>query len=404
MKFNYIAITETGKEETGVVEASNSSEAKKILLTKGLTLLSVKSLEREKKIGLIIPFLGGISFLDRILFAKNLALMIKAGLSLGESLAIIKEQTKSRKFKQILDAVIKSINSGHSLADSLARHPRAFDALYINMIKIGEESGTLEENLESLSLRLEKSHQLRNKVKAAMIYPSIIIIATLVLSVGIIFFVLPKIIPIFKTFDIQLPLTTRILIWFTENIQSYGLFVLVGIMALLAILSLLSRVKAVRFLIHKLTLKLPIIGSITRDVNLAYFSRTLGVLLKSGVPIIHALDITRITSGNLIYQKELKEVTKEVKKGKSISNYLQQRESVFPLMVSRMVGVGERTGNLEETLIYVGNFYEGEIDRATKSLSTILEPILLLIIGTVVGFIALAIITPIYEITHGLYK
>jgi len=345
MKFTYIARTKIGKAETGIVEAPNSLEAKKILLARDLILLSIRPVERRGKMGFVIPFFEGIPFLDKVLFAQHLALMIKVGLPLGESIATIREQTRSRKFKKILDEIIRSINSGHSLADSLARHPQVFNTLYVNIIKVGEESGTLEENLERLSLQLEKSYQLRNKVKAAMVYPSIILISIIVLSAGIIFFVLPKIIPIFKAFDIPLPLATSVLIWFTENIQNYGLFILIGIVALVVILNLLSRVKPVKFLIHKF----------------------------------------------------------EIKRGKSISDYLKKKEKIFPSMVSRMVGVGEKTGNLEETLIYVGNFYEGELDRSTKSLSTILEPILLLIIGLVVGFIALAIITPIYEITRGLH-
>ncbi|KPJ71355.1 hypothetical protein AMJ50_02595 [Parcubacteria bacterium DG_74_3] len=403
MKFTYIARTKIGKAETGIVEAPNSLEAKKILLARDLILLSIRPVERRGKMGFVIPFFEGIPFLDKVLFAQHLALMIKVGLPLGESIATIREQTRSRKFKKILDEIIRSINSGHSLADSLARHPQVFNTLYVNIIKVGEESGTLEENLERLSLQLEKSYQLRNKVKAAMVYPSIILISIIVLSAGIIFFVLPKIIPIFKAFDIPLPLATRVLIWFTENIQNYGLFILIGIVALVVILNLLSRVKPVKFLIHKFTLKLPIIGSMTKDINLAHFSRTLGVLLKSGVPVVSALNITQTTLGNLLYQRELEGVAEEIKRGKSISDYLKKKEKIFPSMVSRMVGVGEKTGNLEETLIYVGNFYEGELDRSTKSLSTILEPILLLIIGLVVGFIALAIITPIYEITRGLH-
>ena len=344
-----------------------------------------------------------ISFLDKILFAKHSALMIKAGLPLRDSVVTIQEQSKSKKFKKVLDDVIKSIDNGQTLAASLSRHPRVFGPLYINMIRVGEESGTLEGNLRHLALQLEKSHELREKVKAAMLYPLIVLTAVIVLSAALVFFVLPKILPIFKTFDIELPLATRVLIRFTEITQNYGLFIFIGSIALVVILFLVSRIRKVKFLIHKITLKLPIIGSISQKLNISHFSRTLGVLLESGVPVVSALDITQATLRNLVYQKELEEIAEQVKKGKSISDYLTKRETVFPLMVSRMVGVGERTGSLEEALLYLGNFYEGEVDRSTKSLSTILEPILLLIVGAAVGFIALAIITPIYEITRGLH-
>lgn len=350
-----------------------------------------------------IPLLNRVPFSEKVLFTKNLALMIKAGLPLRESVTTIQEQSKSKTFKKILDDVTKSIDNGQSLAASLSRHPGTFDSLYVNMIRVGEESGTLEENLEHLTTQLEKSYELRSKVKAAMIYPSFILIAVIALSAGLILFVLPQIIPVFRTFDIKLPLATRVLIGFVDMTQNYGLFILIGIVALVVVLFSISRIRIVKLLIHKITLKLPIVGSISRNVNLSHFSRTLGVLLKSGLPVVSALEITQTTLGNLVYQEELKGATVQIQKGKPISDYLKEKEAVFPLMVSRMIGVGEKTGNLEETLIYLGNFYEIEVDRSTKTLSTVLEPILLLIIGAAVGFIALAIISPIYEITRGLH-
>jgi len=351
---------------------------------------------------LIIPFFDRIPFLDKYFFAKHLSLMIKAGLTLHESVAIIQEQSRSKKFKKILDNVLKNIESGRSLAISLSRHPRVFDKFYINIIKVGEESGTLGENLEYLALQLEKSNELRNKVKAAMIYPLIILSALILLTIGVIFFVLPKIIPLFKTLVIELPLATKVLIRFTEITQSYGFYVLIGVIVSGVILFLLFRTRLIKTLIHRTILKIPLVGSILRNFYLSYFGRTLGILLKSGLPLIRALDVTQVTLGNLTYQKELEQVTEEVKKGRSISDYLGERRAVFPLIVSRMVGAGEKTGSLEETLLYLGNFYEAEVDRATKNLSSVIEPIILVIVGAGVAFIALAIISPIYELTRAL--
>lgn len=344
-----------------------------------------------------------VSFLDKTLFAKHLALMIKSGLPLRESVATIQGQSKSKNFKKILGKVIKSIDNGQSLAESLSRHSRVFDPFYINMIRIGEESGTLEENLSYLVSQLKKSYELRKKIQAAMLYPAIILTAVTVLGTGLIFFVLPKIVPVFKTFNIELPLTTRILIRFTEIVQDYGLSILIGIGVLTTVLFLISRFRKVKFLIHRISLKIPVVGSISRNVNISNLSRTLGILLKSGLPLVAALNITQETLGNLVYQKELEKTAVEVQKGKAISSYLKKREAVFPLMVSRTVEVGEKTGNLEETLLYLGDFYDAEVDRSTRTLSTVLEPILLLTVGIAVGFVVLAIITPIYEITRGLH-
>lgn len=358
---------------------------------------------KSKKIEFTIPFLETVSFLDKVILAKHLALMIKAGLPIRESIATIQEQSKSRTFKKILDGVIKSIDNGQSLADSLARYPQIFNPLYISMIKVGEESGTLEENLEHLALQLEKGYELKKKVQTAMLYPSIVLTAVIILSIGLIFLVLPKFIPIFKALKIELPLTTRILIQFIEITKKYGLTILSGIAFLLAALFLISRIRKVKFFLHKVVLRLPFLGVISKNVTLSHLSRTLGTLLKSGVPLINALNITETTLGNLVYQKELARLKEGVQGGKSISDQVRKKEALFPPMVSRMLGVGEKTGNLEETLLYLGNFYEVEIDRTTRIFSTILEPILLLIMGVLVGFIALAIISPIYEITRGLH-
>ncbi|MFH1462512.1 MAG: type II secretion system F family protein [bacterium] len=343
-----------------------------------------------------------VSFLDKIIFTKNLSLMIKAGLPIWEGLTIIKEQSNNKSFKKILDKIAKDVNNGQPLAVSLSRHPGVFDDLYINMIKIGEESGTLEESLSRLSLQLEKSFQLKEKIKMAMIYPAIIMAAVVILGAALAFFILPKIIPVFKALDIQLPLATRILIGFTEVAQNYGLFIMFSLFFLAAAFAFLLRLRAVKFFFDKLVLILPIVGPISRNIILSNSSRTLGILLKSGIPVVSALKITQNSLTNLVFQKELKGAEDEVKKGKTISNYLKKKEKVFPLMVSRMVAVGEKTGNLEETLSYISDFYEAEVDKSAKNLSTVFEPILLLIVGLAVGLIAIAIISPIYEITRGL--
>lgn len=349
-----------------------------------------------------VSFFGRISYLDKVFFIKHLSLMIKSGLPLRESLIIIQEQTKKRKFKKVLGDIIENIDRGRSLSYSLARYPNIFGSFYINMIKVGEDSGTLEENLNYLVAQLEKNYALRQKMIAAMIYPAIILMAIIIIGSLITYFILPKITDIFKVFKIEIPLATRILIYFTQIITNYGFFILVGVVFLFLILSLISRIKAVKTLFYKLTLNLPILGSMVRNINLVYFTRSLGILLKSGVPLINALDITKTTLSNIIYQKKIEELIEKVKEGKPISDFLKEERAVFPSVFSRMIGVGEKTGSLEETLIYLGNFHESELDRSLKTFTTIFEPFLLLFVGLVIGFVALAIISPIYEVTRGL--
>lgn len=351
-----------------------------------------------------VSFFGRISHLDKVFFIKHLSLMIKSGLPLRESLIIMKEQTKKRKFKNVLDDIIENINRGRSLSYSLACHPKVFDSFYVNMIKVGEDSGTLEESLNHLVGQLEKNYELRQKTLAAMIYPAIILIAIIVVGFFMTYFILPKITDVFKVFKIKIPLATRILIYFSQIISNYGLLILGAIALLVFTLSLISRLKPVKTLFHKISLNIPILGRMIKNMNLVYFTRSLGILLKSGVPLISALDITKATLSNVIYKKNLEELMERVKQGKPLSDFLQEKESLFPSVLSRMIGVGEKTGSLEETLMYLGNFHESELDRSLKTFTTIFEPFLLLVVGLVIGFVALAIISPIYEVTRGLYS
>ncbi|MDD4830916.1 MAG: type II secretion system F family protein [Candidatus Pacebacteria bacterium] len=347
-------------------------------------------------------FLNKVSSLDKILFAKDLSLMVKSGLPIREAVSVIREQTDSKYFRKVLDDIIKNVNNGQPLSYALSLYPNIFDSLYVNMIKVGEESGCLEENLNYLILQIEKSQSLQGKVKAAMVYPAFILGAVSILGFALIRFVLPEILPVFSSLKIELPLMTRILISFTNFLENYGLYLLIGIVFFVFIITFIVRLRPIKFLIHKITLKVPIFGSIVRNVNLAYFSRTLGLLLKSGMPIVSALEIIQKTSGNLVFQSEIKKLSSETKKGKLLSDYLKSRQNIFPKMTSRIIGVGERTGRLEETLLYLGEFYDIEVDRTTKQLSSIIEPVLLIIIGLTVGVISLGIISPIYEITRGL--
>jgi len=343
-----------------------------------------------------------VSHLDKLLFAKHLSVMIKAGLPLREGVDIIRDQTKSRGFKKILADTIKHLKNGETLASSLSRHKRVFSDLFINMIKMGEESGNLEKNLEYLAEQMEKTFTLRRKVVAAMIYPGIILVSTFGLGTGLSVFVLPKLIPLFRSLKVDLPWSTRALLWITQFIQDYWLFVVLGVILIVVFLVLVSRIRMVKLFNHTILLRLPVAGSISKNLNLALFSRTLGVLIKSGVSIVQALDITSTTLGNVVYQKQVKEVSLRIQKGKTISSYFKTKKRLFPATFSRMIEVGEKTGNLENSLMYLAVFYEKEVDNTTQKLSTILEPILLVVIGFVVAFIAISIITPIYEITSGL--
>lgn len=403
MKFNFIAKTKIGKDASGTIEAFDLLEAKNILLGRKLIITSITPLKELPMRWLSPSFFGKVSLLEKVIFAKHLSLMIKGGLPLRESIVVIKEQSKNRKFKRALDDILASINSGRSLSYALSFHPGIFDGFYVNMIKMGEETGVLEGNLKSLADQLEKNYELRKKITAAMVYPGIIFSSVIVLGSSITFFILPKITDVFKDFRITLPLPTRILISLVDIAKDYGLFILGGTFFLFLTLSFIYRIRVVKSFFHRNVLKLPLFGSINKNMSLVYFNRNLGILLKSGAPLMSALGVVRTTLSNITYQKEIEKIIERVRGGKPISEYLKEKEKLFPSMISRMINVGEKTGNLEEILLYLGDFYEIEVDRAVKILSTILEPIILLIIGLVIGFVAMAIITPIYEVTGSLH-
>jgi type IV pilus assembly protein PilC len=402
MKFNYIAQTKKGEGKTGVIDASGLEEAKKRLLEEDLVLLSIEPIIKRKKAIIVIPFISRVSFLDKFLFVKHLAMMIKTGLPLREAIVEIKEQTRSKKFKKVLDDIISQVDNGKSLADSLSRHPAVFDELFVNLIKAGEASGTLEDNLKYLALQLEKAHDLGKKIKAALLYPALILISTFGLVAALALFIMPKLIPLFESFDIELPLPTRILLWLIRIIQNYSLFVIFWVLFLALVFIFISRLRSVKTINHRIILKLPLIRKLNKNINLAYFARTLGTLVKSGVPIVEAFNITARTLSNVVYQEQLKKVTLRIQRGEAIATYFRKKPELFPPVFSRMISVGEKTGKLEESLFYLADFYENEVDSITKNISTVLEPFLLIIIGVLIGFIAVSIIMPIYEITHSL--
>ncbi len=346
---------------------------------------------------------GGTGLTDKALLAKHLSVMQQSGLTLTESLAMA-EETARGKMKKILSAVHKSVESGNSLADSLARYPKIFSGIFISSVYAGESSGTLSENLKQLSDQLQKEKELNAKIKGAMLYPIVVLVASFIMGLAMSFLVLPKIIPLFEGLKTELPATTRWLISFSHFVDNNGTALFLSIVLSVIFLLWLVKQNFSHPVTHWLLLKIPVIKGMVFHTNLARFSRSLGALLKSGLHIDEALEVTRQTVGNYYYKKTLANVVQGVSKGTKLADNLALYPKLFPKMVSRMVLVGEESGKLEDTLLYLANFYEAEVDNSTKSLSTALEPILLLLIGVVVGFLALSIITPIYNITGNIKR
>ncbi|MFH0779400.1 MAG: type II secretion system F family protein [Parcubacteria group bacterium] len=343
-------------------------------------------------------YIGGVSQKSVLFFTKNLSILLKAGSTLSESLEVMREQTKG-KLQQILFEINEKVQRGLNFSDALAGYPKVFSIIYVNMIKIGEQSGTLEMNLEQLAKQLEAQYKLRKKIVGAMVYPSIIFSGTILIGGGVVLFVLPKITRLFKNFRVELPLSTRMLIAVSDFFQNYGVFAFIIIIAAIVGLTLLLRGKFIKPYTHWLILKMPIINNIARHYNLSMFYRSLNTLLKSGVTIDEGINICSETAGNEQYKIFLKDTYSKVKSGSSLCDIFKSKRLLFPLTDCQIISVGEESGTLADSLAYCAALHDDALDDITKNLSNILEPVLFVIIGLMVGVLALAVITPIYSIT-----
>jgi type II secretory pathway component PulF len=337
---------------------------------------------------------------ERINFARHLSLVIKAGLPVFEGLKIIQQQTESKILRKVIEDLMQDVSNGKFLADGLQKYDYIFGAFFVNIVRVGESSGTLSKNLLYLADELRRSKELQGKVRSAMVYPLVILCATIGVAGFLTFFVFPKLVPVFASMNVKLPLTTVILLNVLGFLQHYGVITLIAaIIVIVAIRIIVKQVRPVRYMVDEALLLVPVLSDVVINVNMVNFTRVLGLLLKSGVKIVEALDITAHTFANLVYQDILVTSEQEMKQGGQLGTYLAGHKHYFPPLVSGMIRIGEATGNLEDNLVYLSEYYDGEVDTKLHSLTSLIEPIMLLLMGLLVGFVALSIITPIYSIS-----
>ena len=336
----------------------------------------------------------------KMFFARHMAIMSRSGMQILDILKTLKKQTKSRMFAKIIDELIESVKNGQFLSDGLKKHQNLFGDFFVNIVHVGEISGTLAENLEYLAESLQKKRDLESKVKGAMVYPIIILVATFGLTGALTFFIFPKILPIFKSLNVELPLVTRIFIVISTTMINHGVLIMGGAFGFLVGFWLLLKIRSMRYLWQKALLYVPYVGMMIKNYNLIAFVRSLSLLMKSGIKIVQAIEITARSSSNLIYKAALMRISVNVGQGEPISKNLSLHPHLFPAVFTEMINVGEETGRLTDTGTYLADYYETELDASTKSLSNVLEPLLLVVMGFIVGFVALAIITPIYEVSQ----
>jgi len=335
---------------------------------------------------------------EKLFFVQNLGIMLKAGISLSISLKTLSKQTSNKKFAKVIQDISNNVEKGVSFTESLKPHENVFGVLFINMIESGEISGKLEEVLSQLYIQLKKNHELISKVKGALTYPVVILIAMLGIGTFMMISIVPKITDMFRDLDAELPLATKIIISMCDALSQHGILAAIMLIFTVLLIVRIYKTNKGKYFFHNILLKMPIIGPIVKKVNIAKFSRTVSSLLKTDIMIVKTFEITAGVLGNVYYRQALNEMSEKVQKGGSIYEIISSYENLFPPVVIQMISVGEETGELAYILEELAQFYEGEVDEIMNSLPSIIEPILILVLGSAVGVMAVAIMMPMYSI------
>lgn len=369
-------------QEMGFYVTSLEKEAAKVDLRRGL--------QRLRKVGLR----------ELTVFARQFATMVNAGLTMVRTLSILEQQTESAKLRQLVGEVRKDVEEGMTLSDAFGKHPETFSGLMINMVRAGEVGGVLDDVLNRIAVFFEKDLSLRQKVRAAVTYPAAIFIFAIGVIMFLVFFILPQFIGFFEGLDLVLPLPTRILITFTRVVTGYW-YIVFGLMGLMFYaLRMYVRTPSGRMSFDKFKLRVPIFGPLMRKVTISRFTRTLGTLITSGVPIMQALEVVAKAVENKVVAGAIESVRSSIREGESIAIPLQA-SGLFPPMVVQMTSVGEETGTLDSMLTKVADFYDAEVETTLAQLTSIIEPLLIVFLGFVVGFIVLSFYMPLYQIITG---
>ncbi len=401
-QFNYKARPPSGAVVTGAIEAGDIRSAMDKLKSQRLIPIEVNEAKTggiSAFIGKINPFKPRVKTGDVVLFSRQLSTMVSAGVPIVQGLNILSEQLENPPFRTVVGAVKEDIEAGVSMPDAMKKHPDAFSDLYVSMIKAGDEGGILDAILQRLSQYMEASEELKAKIKSAMTYPVVIGVIAFAVVIFLMVFVIPTFKNIFASFGAELPLPTKILLALSALTQKIFPLFIVGPIAGFWGFKRLNKIPKVRFKIDALKLKAPMFGLMLRKVAIAKFSRTLGTLIKSGVPIMHALDTVAKTSGNMVIEKAIFEARDEVKKGEHMVNPLK-KSGQFPPMVIQMISVGEQTGNLDTMLVKIAEFYDSEVDVAVKGLTSMIEPLVMAFMGIVIGGIVIAMFLPMFEMSQ----
>ena len=396
--YQYTAKDRSGQSVNGVVDAVSEAEAADILHKKELIVISVTPIKaksekstssKDKK----------VKTDDLVIFSRQLATMIDAGIPLVHALGILSEQTEAKGLKDIVAVVRRDIEAGMSFSDALSKHNKVFSELFINMARAGESSGMLDEVLDRLATYLEKSAALNRKIGSSLVYPAVVVTMAVLITGVLLLKVVPTFKGIFESLGGTLPLPTQVLIFTSDILRQYFLYLVGAIVVISFIFKRYVSTEAGRYQFDRKKLDIPVMGVLFRKVAVAKFARTFSTLVKSGVSILNALEIVSKTSGNKVIEKAILECQKSVREGEPISKPLS-KSGVFPLMVCRMIGVGEQTGQLEKMLTKIADFYDEQVDASAAALTSLIEPLVIAFLGIVIGGIVISLFLPIFKISQ----
>ncbi len=401
-QFRYVAKDSAGKTATGIVEATDRKGAIDILRKKELVIVSLEEGKDKASFlsGIAIsPFSKGVKIDDMVVFSRQLTTMIESGIPLVNAMDILGEQTEIPFFKQVIFRIRDDIKAGASFSEAISKEKRIFSPLFVNMVRAGESSGTLDEILDRLATYLEKTSALQKKVKSALVYPAVVMIMAALVTLLLIIKVIPVFKEIYSGFGAALPRPTLALILVSDFMRRYFFLGVIGTVFFVFILTRILKTEKGKYFFDRLKLRVPVFGPLLKKVAISKFTRTFSTLVKSGVPILSSLDIVGKTSGNLVVEKAVEKVKVNVRDGENIADPLA-RSGIFPIMVVRMISVGEKTGELEKMLSKVSEFYDAQVDAAVSGLTSMIEPLIIAFLGVVIGTIVICMFLPIFKLTE----
>jgi len=395
LSYNYRARNNGNQIVTGIVQATGLDSAKKILLQNGLTPLSITA---PKQLRDYIPFLGRVTSKEKAIFARQLSTMIEAGLTLSQSMRLLLRQMKKGKFQDALETILNDLQDGFSFSTALAKFPDVFDPIFINVVRAGEATGKLEVVLNQLATNMENSVKVQGKIKGAMMYPAFIIVAMFGVGIVMMVEVVPQLVGVLLDSGRTIPPATRLLIWLSNVFVHDGYILVIGGLIIYFGGRAFFRSETGVQLFSKYSLKLPVFGSILEKSSMARFGRLLGMLLGSSVPLLEALRLINDSFPNRLYQRGIAQVAVQVERGVPMSVPITENP-VFPSMVGQMVSVGEQTGKMDEVMNRLAGYYESEVESQVNGLSSLIEPIIIVLLGVAVAWLVIAILLPIYQVT-----